>query len=616
MPDQAVEPKEESSTAETEVDNALLKALMRASKKQASFFKRGDVIADQVLRELLAVEGLGKTSITGLASQVLNTGTTAPAVSSLVRVMFDQLVRLEMAKQNAASEKHSSRRTDEDEHEIDKFVTRENRGIFSSDNPGYRCEVPECWKPGSSEYFDDIQAWRSHFYATHSYFWAQSQQAPHNEPPEEDDSQGEEGGSSQEEAKGSWVLFIPRHHPLVESAIDELSACAGSQGVISYKEGCRVLTNIVVDGLYNNDEVSDIYRELRIPLGVDTAPPNALSDFLFDVIERMEEVDEKYKLSLDPRKTPSPLPEPPAHSQMARKVTGSLQNGTGNTRKAQKRTVQNIAAPFRFLDLPAEMRNLIYRELLSPAPGYIRLLTLQYSIKTTDGRPAYSRRTKCQPLVLASCKQAYKEAVDIMYQENTVVICAQICNGNYPIINKRLLPDHVLPKLTSVVLVVENGTSSVANRPDFNKVHWKQLQELTALQELRICMVERKGRPDKEKQWILEHIIERIPASCHISFEARGGVEDGFVQEVLDEWEAFKEHRGLDAEDAIEVDEADLKRIALQAHANVEQGVKSGDPHDYRFPRRGIPQLVPLGDGTSIIDPSIVLGGGGDGNKK
>lgn len=616
MLDRSAKPKDESSTTETEADDALLKALMRASKKQASFFKQEDVIADQVLRELLAMKGLEKTSIMDLASQLRSSGTTAPAVPSFVRVMFDQLVQLAMAKEDAASKKQSSKGTDEDEHEIDKFVTRENRGIFSSDDPGYRCEVPGCWKHGSSDYFDDIQAWRSHFYATHAYFWAQSQQTSHNEPSEAEDSQSEEEESSQGPAKPYWITLVPRHHPRVERAIDELSASARGHGVVSYEEGCRVLTQFIVDGLYNRDELSDIYVELRVPLGFGAVMPNALSAFVVEVKDRMREVDENYKLSLDPRETPPPVPEPAAHSQLARKNAEVLQDETDNARKAQKHTVQEIPGPFRFLDLPAEMRNLIYRELLSPAPGYIRLLTLQHSIKTTDGRPAYSRRTKCQPLVLASCKQAYKEAVDIMYQENTVVICAQICNGNYPIINKRLLPDHVLPKLTSVVLVVENGTTSVANRPDFKTVHWKQLQELTALQELRICMVERKDRPEKEKQWILEHIIERIPASCKISFEAQGGIEDGFVQEVLDEWEAFKEHRGLDAADAIEVDEADLKRMALQAHANVEQGVKSGDPHDYRFPRRGIPQLVPLGDGTSIIDPSIVLGGGGDGSKK
>ena len=63
-------------------------------------------------------------------------------------------------------------------------------------------------------------------------------------------------------------------------------------------------------------------------------------------------------------------------------------------------------ARFRFLDLPPEMRNLVYRELLT-----LRLPDMVSEHAT--------KHDYCWPLILASCSQARDEATEILYGENT-----------------------------------------------------------------------------------------------------------------------------------------------------------------------------------------------------
>ncbi|KAI7268347.1 hypothetical protein KC343_g6230 [Hortaea werneckii] len=68
----------------------------------------------------------------------------------------------------------------------------------------------------------------------------------------------------------------------------------------------------------------------------------------------------------------------------------------------------HVNSAFRFLDLPAEMRNLVYRELL---------------VWPSD------RPERCWPQILRTCRQISYEATDIIYTENAAKVEVEIENG-------------------------------------------------------------------------------------------------------------------------------------------------------------------------------------------
>lgn len=69
--------------------------------------------------------------------------------------------------------------------------------------------------------------------------------------------------------------------------------------------------------------------------------------------------------------------------------------------------------PFRFMDLPPELRVPIYEELLSRRDQMIYALFAG----TTRGRPGY-----CDVAILRVSKSIYNEALPILYESNTFVI--------------------------------------------------------------------------------------------------------------------------------------------------------------------------------------------------
>ncbi|EME39991.1 hypothetical protein DOTSEDRAFT_74750 [Dothistroma septosporum NZE10] len=284
--------------------------------------------------------------------------------------------------------------------------------------------------------------------------------------------------------------------------------------------------------------------------------------------------------------------------------------------------------PFRFLQLPAEMRNLIYGLLLAP-DGHIGLLKLQCTAEDRhlkdvvfpDARLRFTCDAEhyilsgCSPQILAVCQQIYGEAKQIMYEENTVCATVAIWTGVL-VLNKCLLPDSMLRRLTSLLLACDAAESSTMDSEWFTQLPWKQLQDLTSLRNLRLSLIERESQNDttRSKKFILEHILERIPASCNVTFVSREGFEDTYVQEVIDETQAQMARRRhvMNVDDVHEVEGRVLEALAKQCMH--KQGRKSGHERDYRFPDRSIAtvigKLMPLTK-ISDVDPHLVLGGTG-----
>lgn len=73
--------------------------------------------------------------------------------------------------------------------------------------------------------------------------------------------------------------------------------------------------------------------------------------------------------------------------------------------------------PFRLLDLPAELRMRIYEYALTAPDNAIRIY---YSFQKCRVNPGLGL-----PL-LRTCRQVYNEARDVLYQENTVLVQANV----------------------------------------------------------------------------------------------------------------------------------------------------------------------------------------------
>ena len=71
----------------------------------------------------------------------------------------------------------------------------------------------------------------------------------------------------------------------------------------------------------------------------------------------------------------------------------------------------NRRAMFRFLDLPAELRNRVYEELFTFRP-----------------RKWNSESKACHPAILTTCRQAHKEATEILNDEREAEVCIALRN--------------------------------------------------------------------------------------------------------------------------------------------------------------------------------------------
>jgi hypothetical protein len=264
--------------------------------------------------------------------------------------------------------------------------------------------------------------------------------------------------------------------------------------------------------------------------------------------------------------------------------------------------------PFRFLDLPAEMRNRVYEELLAPGDVQIYAYPFEKTPSTTSERSMYSfMGSRCEPNILATCSQINSEAKGLLYARNTVCVTVIVQDDPVPILRPRLLWECVISRLTSLLLVIDCTALTWSMDKSFmeSKIRWKQLQAMTSLKKIRICFLndghietcERcSQRFAQSGEAILEQITDRIPATCEVAFEAREGFEDEYVQSVL------HTQRGMEnSNDAVEM-EGERMELLFKERIKAQQGCKSGSIRDYRYPDRSMAWgLTELGKGGKFV---------------
>ncbi|OJD32266.1 uncharacterized protein BKCO1_3900065 [Diplodia corticola] len=227
--------------------------------------------------------------------------------------------------------------------------------------------------------------------------------------------------------------------------------------------------------------------------------------------------------------------------------------------------------PFRLLDLPAELRLRIYEHALTAPDKAIRVY---YSYEKNRINPALSLS------LLRTCRQVYAEARDVLFQENTVFIHADVHRIGNPVIGASQLPPPALSSIRRLFVVVDIIDSSHAS--SYAHADFRPFQAMVRLRHLRIAAIDDAepppGREPARRQRGLEGctrllscLIERVPATCKLEYAAASGPEKQFVAP----WCNLSPNCILH-----EVTRDALMRAA--AYSQAEQGCKSGSDADWR----------------------------------
>lgn len=415
------------------------------------------------------------------------------------------------------------------------------------------------------------------------------------------------------------VPQMARYHPRMVAAE---RACVDLllEHEITHKEGAHVLAEVILNMRVRGDSLYDVLQELNDILGLN--PRDELAQGLDTVLDNVwchlawtesiykEDVDKlgidgEYSLLNKSHQYTAAVP-PFVTAPAYRLLIDPLPIRERSTTPIETIPVcetppPQIEAPFqpfRFLDLPAEMRNRVYDELL--APGDIRHTT---SYNRVRGNKFFNTDSDCEPNILATCSQINREAKDILFASNTICLTATVEWMISPIFDKRFLPDFILPNFTSLLLLVDCTNIDPRSNDKGtleSKVHWKQLQHMTGLKKIQICTLDWTakirvwGRHVDLRRDILRQIVDRIPEGCEVGFEAREGFEDEYVQDAID-------GQGWGGEEPVEVEGGMLEGLFTEG-VRGRQGWKSGSVRDYRFAERVLGGgLTELGKGGRFV---------------
>ncbi|KAK4549171.1 hypothetical protein LTR36_007629 [Oleoguttula mirabilis] len=155
--------------------------------------------------------------------------------------------------------------------------------------------------------------------------------------------------------------------------------------------------------------------------------------------------------------------------------------------------------PFRFMDLPPELRTWVYREAL--VLGTVELLSCKH------GNP-FGVTPSLTVGLLATCHQINHEAKGLIF-ENTFI--AESWPASKLMIKPKLIPHHVLPQLTSLTLGLEIGLDH----------DWRQMQAMTGLKEIKVRGLQDEQVKEAHCRAVITNILESLPATCVLNFWAR-----------------------------------------------------------------------------------------------